>query len=502
MMRPVMKCGRIVSIIICLFFLYGGQMNVKAFDPGRLDSLIEKQAAESGIPGIEVVAVKGGRTIYSKGFGYADRENNRPVTDSALFEIGSTSKAFTAFGVLQLAESGKIDLRAPVSRYIKGFYAFYQGKKQEVTVEQLLHHTSGIPFSSIAGIAPGNGKDALKQTAESLIGIELAHKPGTVYEYATINYDVLGYIIEKVSGQTYEQYMGRYVLQNLGLTGSYAGRQAAEGHAHLSQGYKMGFFKARTYEAPVYRGNTPAGYIMTNGKDLAKWLKIQLNQKGGEQTARFIDKSHQANQKIKTDEPDSRYAYGWSVYQKEGRPKEIFHAGSNPTFSSFFIISPDTETAVGVLANMNSAYPEHMARTVLQFISGQKDQQTVTDPFQVIDQISAVLSVLASAVVIFMLYRFEKWIRKTKAGNKPAFQWKTRKALLWILLLGFGLVLPELISIAVFNGLPWKMIFIWGPSSLIYLAAIYYLLIVLVCIFGLVKSLFRTFPPRSEAYDV
>ncbi|MBY8914136.1 beta-lactamase family protein [Bacillus sp. YC2] len=497
-----MKCGRIVSVIICLFFIYGGKMEAQALDVGGLDSKIEKQAAESGIPGIEVVAVKGGRTIYSKGFGFADRENKRPVTDSALFEIGSTSKAFTAFGVLQLAESGKIDLQDPVSRYIKGFYAFYQGKKREITVEQLLHHTSGIPFLSIAGIASGKGKDALKETAESLIGFELAHKPGTVYEYATINYDVLGYIIEKVTGQSYEQYITRHVLKNLGLTGSYAGRQAAEGHADLSRGYKMGFFKARPYEAPVYRGNTPAGYIMTNGKDLAKWLKIQLNQKGGEQTARLIDISHQPNEKIKTDVPDTRYAYGWSVIEKEGRPKEIFHAGSNPNYSSFFIISPDTETAVGVLANMNSAYPEHMARTVLQFISGQKNPETVTDPFQVIDRLSAVLSVSLSAVILFMLYRFGKWRRKVKAGENTAFQWKKTKAMLWLLLLVFGLVLPEIIAITVFNGLPWKMVFIWGPSSLIYLAAVYYLLIVLVCGFGLAKCLYRTFTPRSETYDV
>ncbi|KAA6447671.1 serine hydrolase domain-containing protein [Bacillus swezeyi] len=494
--------------LLVVFMALAGSERAETSDR-QLEELIEKKMEAGGIPGLTAVAVKGNQVILNKGFGYADSGHSRPVTSSTLFEMGSTSKAFTALGVLELVRSGKVNLQAPVSQYIKGFYALYHGEKQEITVEQLMYHTSGIPFLSIADIQAGSEKDALRRTAEGMKGIELSHMPGTEFEYATINYDVLGYIIEKVSGQPYEQYMEEHIFHPLGLSHTYAGRQALNGE-ELSEGFKIGFFKSRAYQAPDYRGNTPAGYIMTDGEDLAKWLQYQLlNKNNDDDIQKWIEKSHKPNVETKTEESDVYYGFGWSVKQKNGRTKEIFHAGSNPNFSSFLIIRPKEKTAVGILANMNSAYPEHIAREVLNAVtdSQNKDGEAdVADPFRFIDVISVILLIIFIFILVIIIFRLSVLLKKVKTGIKvwqPLRQRNLIVASIWSLVLAAGLFVPRLISILLFNGLPWKMIYIWGPFSLIYLASAYYILIVLSCTFGLMKSLTSSHTAkRSEAHDI
>ncbi len=141
----------------------------------------------------------------------------------------------------------------------------------------------------------------MEKTAKGLKGVELSHKPGSTFEYATINYDVLGYIIEQASGQPYEQYMAEHVFKQLDMSNTYAGRHAGD-DGDVSSGFKIGFLKARAYDAPEYRGNTPAGYIITNAEDVSKWLRSQLNHSDGD-ISRLIEQSHLPDKSVKTDEP-------------------------------------------------------------------------------------------------------------------------------------------------------------------------------------------------------
>ncbi|MCY8282205.1 serine hydrolase, partial [Bacillus inaquosorum] len=161
--------------------------------------------------------------------------------------------------------------------------------------------------------------------------------------------------------------------------------------------------------------------------------------------------------------------------------------------------------AVGVLANMNSAYPEKIARSVLQVITDQSEKQdgSVTDPFQVIDKAAAAMLVLFSLLLIVLLWRIYIFLKGVKSKNVPVQQRTRIKALLWGILLAAGIVAPKLISVFAFNGLPWSMIFIWGPGSLLYLAAIYYVLLLASCIFGLTACFFNDRAARrSETHEM
>lgn len=488
----------IICTLCLLVIVMNADVGSAKNDYNALDQIIEQQMKKSKIPGMSVVVVKGDTVIYSKGIGHINDHSNKMVTSSTLFELGSTSKAFTSLAILTLAQNEQIDLKAPVSRYIPGFHAMYHGEKQEITIEQLIHHTSGIPLSSIARIKADSSEKALQHTVENINGIELDRKPGTAFQYATINYDVLGYIIQKISRQTYEEYITEQIFKPLNLSRTYAGRQDVY-KDEFAEGFKLNFFKASAYEAPEYKGNTPAGYIIMNANDLAKWLQYQLNENNS-----IIKKSHEPDLKVRTEEYGVYYNYGWYIKKDKHHTQELFHGGSNPNYSSFFIIRPEENLAIGVLANMNSAYTELAARKVLHTVANEKANSNMTDPFQFIDALSVIVFTLCIFVNFIITYRAFVFIKEMHRGIR-GWQVLNRRVVLsiamWLFVLILGFLIPSLISQVFFKGLPWDLILIWGPYSLRYLSIGFYVMLIGVCVFRIIKSFTKLETKRGKVYE-
>ena len=118
------------------------------------DRRVRELMSKGDIPGLSMIIVKGDQTII-KGFGYADLETNAKVTPRTFFEIGSCTKAFTAVAALKLQKEGRLDLDAPVTKYLPWLRLRYEGREYNITANQFLHHTSGVPFKSISYI-PAN----------------------------------------------------------------------------------------------------------------------------------------------------------------------------------------------------------------------------------------------------------------------------------------------------------------------------------------------------------
>jgi len=229
----------------------------------QIEKVITENMSKGNIPGLSITIVRDDKTVYQKGFGYSNLDEEKPVTSQSLFELASNSKAFTALAILSLVESGQIELNDNVTRYIPWLKVKYKGKEIPITIEQTLHQTTGIPGSTINMIPVSNEDSALEETVRTLIGIELDSEPGKMFQYATINYDVLGLIIEQVTGETYEYYMEETILKPMELNNTYLIRNE-EINNQMTNGYKMGFLKPQRYEAPIYRGNNPAGYIISS----------------------------------------------------------------------------------------------------------------------------------------------------------------------------------------------------------------------------------------------
>jgi len=283
----------------------------------KIEHFIEEQQAISKIPGLSVVIVDKGTTVYQKGFGFADMKTKTPVTSETLFELGSTSKAFTGLAILQLEKQGLLKRSDDIQKYIPWLTLTYNGNRQVITIQQLLSHTSGIPSNSIVRIPESTADNALELTVKTLLDQSLNREPGSSYEYATINYDVLGLVIEQVSKLPFDQYVQQKILEPIGMYQSFVGIHQVQS-TDMAAGYKIGLTKEQPFTPPIYRGNIPAGYIISNANDIAKWLKLQLgNSEIYSIDTNMIKESHSPDQTVAPFDANTYYATGWAVVEKD-----------------------------------------------------------------------------------------------------------------------------------------------------------------------------------------
>ncbi|MGG4109073.1 serine hydrolase domain-containing protein, partial [Paenibacillus lautus] len=278
------------------------------------DNMVEIIMAKSATPGVATVVSEQGKTEY-KNYGYADAKNKKRVTEESLFELGSTTKAFTALCVILLENEGYLSLSDSVTDYIPSFEPTIKGEKVNIMIHQLLAHTSGIPPWSIRLIPEGTTEDMLEKTIHNVSDIALDTYPGTAYNYATVNYDILAMIIEKVTGKRYQDYMTENILVPLGMTDSYFSTGKEKESDKLTKGYRVFFGRSLEYDAPRYYGNIAAGYLVTNSKDLERWINAQMGIGDiPDNLLKAIQQSHQVDIKMAGYEGENQYySFGWSI---------------------------------------------------------------------------------------------------------------------------------------------------------------------------------------------
>ncbi|HVI48086.1 MAG TPA: serine hydrolase domain-containing protein [Chitinophaga sp.] len=190
----------------------------------QLDEAVRQFMTSYEVPGMTVAVTRNGKLVYCRGYGYADKEKHQRVTPASLFRLASVSKSITAVAILKLAEAGRLSLDDKVfgegnilgTRYGSHLYS---DTLESVTIRHLLQHTAGgwsnagtrDPMFNYAGYS----KDSL---ISAVIDNEpLINKPGAVYAYSNFGYCLLGRVIEKISGMSYEQYVKANVLAPLGI---------------------------------------------------------------------------------------------------------------------------------------------------------------------------------------------------------------------------------------------------------------------------------------------
>ncbi|MGE5603914.1 MAG: serine hydrolase domain-containing protein, partial [Nitrososphaerales archaeon] len=205
-----MKMLKYLSLGVCLLLagvsLSHGRAQARGdeTDPRDIDEYIAAQMRSARIPGLAVAIVKGDRIVYLKGYGRAD-PSGRPVTPQTPFIIGSISKPFTALAVMQLVDDGKVELDAPVQRYIPWFRVADPKASAQITVRMLINQTSGLPQNpTLVTWTWPDSPDAIERHVRLLAHVKLSSPPGQSFAYANANYATLGMIVQAVTGQTYE----------------------------------------------------------------------------------------------------------------------------------------------------------------------------------------------------------------------------------------------------------------------------------------------------------
>ena len=458
----------------------------------KIEKFIEENMNKGKIPGLSVTIVNDDKTVYQKGFGYSDIESQKSVDSKTLFEIGSNSKAFTALGILNLQKSGQVKLEDEATKYIPWLKVNYKDKEASITIEQLLYHTSGIPFKTIDKIPVSNQENAIEETVKSLIGIELDSEPGRRFQYATINYDILGLVIEKVTGESYEKYIEKNILKPMGLNNTYLYRDEVV-NKNMAKGYKISFLKPQIYEAPVYRGNKPAGYIISNGEDMAKWLKTQMvSLNDSKFDEKIIEESHEANRRVAPLGDGSSYAGGWFVYQEGGG--EISHGGNNPNYSSFIVFRPEEKVGIAVLSNSNSQYTQYICEGVNEILQGEDYNKYIKDLNKSADKISIVIVIIASLIIFstifFMIKELKEIFKKERVLIKKGIKSILKLSFSLIFMLGLSYSI-YLIPYILYRGVSWKFVFVWLPKTIKIALYLVYVSIWTIYIYSIFTSFYK-----------
>jgi D-alanyl-D-alanine carboxypeptidase len=308
----------------------------------KIDAVMS-EVYKPGQPGAAVIVRKNGQTLFRKGYGLADLELKVPVEPDMVFRLGSITKQFTAVAVLMLAQEGKLGLQDEITKFLPD----YPVQGRTITVEHLLTHTSGIQsYTDMPEWLPLMRKDmTLTELIDLFKSKPMPFEPGEGWAYNNSGYILLGAIIEKVSGKTYEAFLDERVFKPLGMKGSYYG-SAERIIPRRIPGYQLG--KGGFVNAPYLSMTQPyaAGSLLSNVDDLAVWSDAVFS--GKLVKKEWLDKAF-APFKLKNGE-SSGYGYGWFIAEFAGH-RSVEHGGGINGFTTYEMTFPEDGLFLAVLTN-------------------------------------------------------------------------------------------------------------------------------------------------------
>jgi len=384
----------------------------------EIDTYVEAQMQRLNIPGASLAIVEGDQIVHMRGFGQAQLDGATPSPQTPFF-IGSLTKSFTALAVMQLVEAGKIDLDAPVQRYLPWFQVADAQASAQITVRHLLNQTSGLSESS--GRVPladfNDSPDATEHQARALKTVELNHPVGSTCEYSNSNYNLLGLIVEAVSGESYEAYVQKHIFTPLAMNQSYTSKKAAEQHG-LAVGHQFWFAQpAAAPNMPVPHGSLPSGQLISSAEDMAHYLIAQLN--GGRYNDTQIlspdginEMHHGVAEYVQMGLSFGKYGMGWFVDDSNGS-KISWHTGIIPNYFAYMALLPEQNKGVILLLNgyhylMTPALTETGAG-VAAIMAGEKPETSQATMMPWLMRGQVLIPILQIIGVVFTLGLLRRW---------------------------------------------------------------------------------------------
>jgi CubicO group peptidase (beta-lactamase class C family) len=322
-----------------------------------LQAYAPRELKTIGLPGMTLCVVDADGFVALATFGWADVDRRVPVSTANLFQIGSISKAFAALTIFRLSEAGKIDLDAPLAKYLPDAML----PETPITVSQVLNHTAGLADSAPIFPRVAGGR------------LWCGFKPGTGFSYSNTGYELLGHLIERVAGKPHPDAIREAVLTPLGMTAT-KGIITDRGRAQYAMGY-IPFYQDRPplTQAPMTIGpwtdlDSAAGSIASTAEQMAHYLQFLLTLGNGKGTPVLSDRTAQRFIKPVTDAPvfgpKARYGNGIGTVLIDGKPC-LHHTGGMITFTSSFHVDP--AAGVACFASVNGSLGDYRPRKTTAF---------------------------------------------------------------------------------------------------------------------------------------
>jgi CubicO group peptidase (beta-lactamase class C family) len=325
----------------------------------NIDNAILGEFKDKLEPGGVFLVAEKGKIIYHKAFGKANLELDVNMTTENIFQLGSMTKQFTAVAILILEEEGKLDINQTVSKYIQDYPS-----GDSITLHHLLTHTSGIKdFTKMTTLKDIAQKEMTpKMMVDFFKNEPVDFNPGEKFEYNNSGYVLLGYIIELVSGESYEDYIKKHIFEKAGMNQSYyaSDRQIIKKRAYGYQKKESGYVNKTVINFSV---PFASGGLMSTTHDMLKWQNA-LNQNillKSENTQKAFNKY-----KLNSGE-EFNYGYGWHIREIDGM-QDREHGGSIFGFKTMGVYIPGEDLYVVGLSNCDCKSPTQLVRDIASLI--------------------------------------------------------------------------------------------------------------------------------------
>jgi D-alanyl-D-alanine carboxypeptidase len=333
-----------------------------------IDSWLDLRYKWADIPGFTVLVAKDGKVLFDKAYGYSNLETKEMLQPDHLFRIASQSKTFTATAIMQLQEKEKLRIDDHVIDYLPWLERHADRRWQKVTIRQLLSHSAGVIRDGLDSSYWNLQRPfpSAKELHEAILETDLILEPNTKLKYSNYGYALLGEVVERVSGQAYNEYVTEYIIKPLGLKNTYP-EITDKIKPRLSNGYtRQNLNKERLCFPHVSTlSMSPATGFCSTAADLSKYLSAHLIGSG----ELLSNESKREMQRVQWESTKESAQYGLGIdIEKVGSRQLIGHSGGFPGFVTRSYIDPEDAVCVIVLTNCHLSWASSIAQAIYGLI--------------------------------------------------------------------------------------------------------------------------------------
>jgi CubicO group peptidase (beta-lactamase class C family)/D-alanyl-D-alanine dipeptidase len=323
----------------------------------QLENLIQRTMETEELPAFSIALVDDQKIVWARGFGFADPDRKIPATEKTVYRVGSVSKLFTDIGVMQMVERGRIDLDAPIQKYLPGFHVNNPFDAVPMTLRQLMSHRSGLLREPAVGHYFDPTEPTLAATVASLNGTELVYAPESRTKYSNAGIAIVGHVLERVAGQPFAPYLKQSVLEPLGLdTSAFQPLPAIQ--EQLARAF-IWTYDGQIFQAPRFElGMSPAGSMYSTVTDLGSFMSALFAGGRGARGQVLRPETLRSMWKPQYAQPGEErgYGLGFVLANFEGR-RSVGHNGAIYGFATGLEALPDQKLGVVSVATMDSVNP-------------------------------------------------------------------------------------------------------------------------------------------------
>lgn len=451
------------AVALTVATVFSGVSTVQAggYHEYDVEKYVMNQLSAASVPGVSVSIVSDQKEIYSATFGVDGKTQSDYV-------LGNLTQSMTALGVLSLAEDGEIKLEDDITTYLPKYSAL-----KGVTIEKLLHQTTGIKKETMLDQVKAEGKEG-------------------IYQNAYVNYSILGELIESVSGETYEEYLTENILDACGMTSTYSLRQNPEMQEEMSPAYKnyFGYPVAAKYQynASDQWATVSSGYMISDVKDMGKYLQMYLKEGGDvvnpEDIAGVLQNTVPVINKSKEDSlygTEEAYGMGWMAIQYKGTDL-YYQSGVLENQMTMMALIPDKKIGFVMLFNggdylVGKQLMEKICVGVTDILLGEKAANIPSNSYLLQHGLIDLLLLIILVGCSLPIFMTGIWRKRAAAGFHAARLVKD---------IFIQIVLPTAVLVVVQKEIfPWKLLYRIVPDVVI----VAVIAIALLYIGGLLKLL-------------